>query len=107
MALLLVRIAEFMAKMLAKLSLFVLPVVAVIESVTGMLADLLVNFASFLSSQMMFSNLNFSAVAEVSGLVNHFFALSETLAMSLAYFTMFSALLLFRWIKSFIPTVAN
>lgn len=53
-----------------------------------------------------FQKAAFTTVENI-GLVNGIIPLSETLTVFQAYFTAWGVVVLIRWIKSFIPTVAN
>ncbi|MBB5349877.1 hypothetical protein HNR46_000098 [Haloferula luteola] len=53
-----------------------------------------------------FSNASFASVAGI-GIANAVFPLSEAITMWSALFTAMLAIIVIRWVKSFIPTVSN
>lgn len=89
------------------LSALALLIIAAAEKVTGLLQDLLVSLTSLIESNLGVSDPNFGLISEYVGLVNHLFPLSEAVAMLTTYFSLYVLLLTVRWIKSFIPTLAN
>ncbi len=61
-------------------------------------------FATLTFSQ--FQNIDFSAMASI-GLINAVLPLSEMLTVITIYTTMWITVIVIRWIKSFVPTIAN
>jgi len=107
MALLIFRLSEIMVKLMGKITMIVVPIVALIELFTSMLTTLASRLADFVAENIGFDNLSYQSIGEVASLVNHIFPLGEFVAMAIAYFALFSLFHLFRWVKQFIPTVSN
>lgn len=100
------------SKILGKALPFFGSVVGFITLVYDLGEKMLVGGLNFFISQLntidtsMFSNASFASVAGI-GYCNAVFPLSEAIAIWTALGACFVTILILRWVKSFIPTVAN
>ena len=72
--------------------------------VTVVMDQLTALFNSFSTSGL--GNVNFATVENI-GLVNALFPLSEFITMCGIYVTAWVTVIIIRWVKSFVPTMAN
>lgn len=72
-------------------------IIGTIDFITAKLAEI---------DTSAFSNANFASLQWI-GYLNAVFPLSEYLAILSAYYIAWGVVVLIRWIKSFVPTVAN
>ncbi|MEO5713928.1 MAG: hypothetical protein ABIT37_10620 [Luteolibacter sp.] len=72
------------------------------------ISDVVSSFAGMIASinTTAFRNVSFSSV-EYVGYVNAFIPVSEFIGLFTIYLTIWGTVILLRWIKSFVPTLAN
>ncbi len=72
------------------------------------ISEVLSSFAGMLTSidTQAFRNVSFGSI-EYVGYVNAFIPVSEFIGLMSIYLTIWATVILLRWIKSFIPTMAN
>ncbi len=73
-------------------------VIGAMDKVTSWVVDL---------ANATWPEIDFSAVSDVGAIVNTLFPLNESIAIFGSLYLFWAIVLLIRWVKSFVPTVAN
>lgn len=86
----------------------------IMSVIAGMIDDLLARITEFDASTLEAKGVDLESFANAAiasvhwiGYVNAIIPLTEMILLTGAYFTGWTALIALRWIKSFIPTIAN
>jgi hypothetical protein len=89
-----------------KLSAFLILLTDMIQVCVSTLISELAKIFAIIPSLDSLKNITFSTIPFI-GYVNAMIPLSEFIALMVIYFTAWSIVIVFRWIKSLIPTASN